>query len=75
LAGQITGYHTLRIFSFGDTQKTVYRTPVADINDLKDTNATATATVDIDMLQHTWMEREYRLDIVRVTNGVHVESL
>jgi hypothetical protein len=48
---------------------------VADINDLKDTTATAIATVDIDMLQHTWMEREYRLEIVRVTNGVHVESL
>ncbi|KDR16703.1 hypothetical protein L798_09097 [Zootermopsis nevadensis] len=50
-------------------QKTVYRTPVADINDLKDRTAAAIATVDFDMLQRTWMELEHRLDIVHVTNG------
>jgi hypothetical protein len=33
----------------------------------------AVATVDVDMLQCMWMELEYRLDIVCVTNGAHVE--
>jgi hypothetical protein len=48
---------------------------VADINDLKDRIKAAIATVDVDMLQRTWMELEYRLDIVRVTNGAHVECV
>jgi hypothetical protein len=48
----------------------VYRTPVTYTNDLKDRIKAAIATVDIEMLQRTWMELEYRLDIARVTNGV-----
>jgi hypothetical protein len=48
---------------------------VADINDLKDRIKAAIATVDVDMLQRTWMELEYSLDIVRVTNGAHVECV
>jgi hypothetical protein len=36
---------------------------VADINDLKDRIKAAIATVGVDMLQRTWMELEYRLDI------------
>jgi hypothetical protein len=31
------------------------------------------ATVPVDMLERTWQEIEYRLDIVRATNGAHVE--
>jgi hypothetical protein len=45
------------------------------INDLKDRIKAAIATVDDDMLNRTWMELEYRLDIVRVTNGAHVECV
>jgi hypothetical protein len=45
---------------------------VADIKDLKDRIAAAIATVDVDMLQRTWMELEYHLDIVRVPDGAHV---
>jgi hypothetical protein len=48
---------------------------VADINDLKDRIKDAIATVDVDMLQRTWMELEYCLDIVRVTNGAHIECV
>jgi hypothetical protein len=48
---------------------------VADINDLKDRIKAAIATVDVDMLKQTWMKLEYRLDIVHVTNGAHVECL
>jgi hypothetical protein len=48
---------------------------VADINDLKDKIKAAIATVDTDMLQHTWMELEYHLEIVNVTNCAHVECV
>jgi hypothetical protein len=48
---------------------------VADINDLKGSIAAAIATVDIDKLQHTWMELEYTLDIVCVKNITHVECV
>jgi hypothetical protein len=68
LAGQITGYHTCDFFLWGYLKDCLYRIPVADIDDLKDRNV----TVDVDMLQRTWMELEYRLDIVNVTNGAHV---
>jgi hypothetical protein len=46
---------------------------VADINDLKDRIKAAIETVDVDMLQRSWMELEYRLGIARVTNGAHVK--
>jgi hypothetical protein len=31
--------------------------------------------VDAVMLQRVWMELEYRLDVLRVTKGAHVEVL
>ena len=30
-------------------------------------------TVTVDMLARTWLEIEYRLDILRATDGAHVE--
>lgn len=36
-------------------------------------NFTDITTVDLEMLQCTLKELDYRLSIVRVTNGVHVE--
>lgn len=48
-------------------------TPMADMTDLKDRIAAAIPTVGVDMLQRTWMELKYRFDIVRVTDGAHVE--
>jgi hypothetical protein len=62
------------IFSYGDTEKTVPN-QVADINNLKDRIKAAIATVDVDMLQRTWMELEYRLDVVRLTNGANFECV
>jgi hypothetical protein len=46
-----------------------------DINDLEDRIAAAIATADVGMLQRTWVEPEYHLDIVRVTHGAHVECV
>ena len=30
-------------------------------------------TIDEAMLQRTWQEIEYRLDVLRATNGAHIE--
>jgi hypothetical protein len=62
-------------FLWGYVKGCVYQTLVANINDLKDRIKAAIATVDVDMLQRTWMELEYRLDIVRVTDGAYVECV
>jgi hypothetical protein len=47
----------------------IRKTPVAGINNLNDRIQTAISTFDVDMPQRTWPELEYRLDIIRVTNG------
>jgi len=33
----------------------------------------AITTIDEAMLQRTWQEIEYRLDVLRATNGAHIE--
>jgi hypothetical protein len=43
-------------FFLWEIRKRVYRNPVAYIIDLKDRIATDIATVDVDLLQRTWME-------------------
>jgi hypothetical protein len=53
----------------------VYHTVVANINDLKNRIQAAIATVDVDLLQHTWMEFEYLFDTVCVTDGAHVDCM
>ena len=51
----------------------VYRTKVRDINDLQHRVFEAIDRVTVDMLARTWQEIEYQLDIVRATDGAHVE--
>ena len=51
----------------------VCRTKIRDINDLKQRITDAIATIDEAMLQQTWQEIEYRLDVLHATNGAHVE--
>lgn len=34
----------------------------------------AVATITPDMLERTWTEIEYRLDILRATQGAHIET-
>jgi hypothetical protein len=45
----------------------VYGTKVRDITNLKQ------RITDEGMLQRTWQEIEYRLDVLRATNCVHIE--
>ena len=35
----------------------------------------AVSTIDNTMLKRVWQELDYRLDVFRVTNGVHIEHL
>jgi len=60
LATTIAGYHPPS-------------TPVPDITNLKARITDAFATITEDMLENTWREIDYRLDVLRTTKGAHVE--
>jgi len=51
----------------------VFSTPVPDITNLKAGITDAFATITEDMLENTWREIDYRLDVPRATKGAHVE--
>jgi len=51
----------------------VFSTPVPDITNLKPRITEAFATITVDMLENTWREIDYRLDVLRATKGAHVE--
>ena len=46
---------------------------VPDITNLKARTTDAFATIPEDMLENTWIETDYRLDVLRTTKGIHVE--
>ena len=51
----------------------MFSTPVPNITNLKARITDAFATITEDMLENTWREIDYRLDILRATEGAHVE--
>ena len=51
----------------------VFSTPVPDITNLKARITDGFATITEDMLENTWRETDYRLDVLRATKGAHVE--
>ena len=63
----------LDFFLWGYVKHRVYRTPVRDVETLQSRIIEVLATVNEEMLENTWREIEYRLDILRATNGAHVE--
>ena len=63
----------LDFFLWGYLKDIVYKTKVWDIDDLKQRIPNAMTTIDKAMLQRTWQEIEYRLDVLRATNGAHIE--
>jgi hypothetical protein len=65
--------HKLDFFLWGYVKDIVYRTKVRDITNLKQRITDAIATIDEGMLQRTWQEIEYRLNVLRATNGAHIE--
>ena len=60
---------------WGYVKDHVYATAVNDIGELLTRIHDVIATITGDMLTRTFQEFEYRLDIVRSTNGAHVEVL
>ena len=51
----------------------MFSTPVPDITNLKARIADAFATITEDVLENTWTEIDYRLDVLRAAKGAHVE--
>ena len=74
LATTIARYHPLHFFFFwGYVKDKVFSTPVPDITNLKARITDAFATITEDMLDNTWREIDYRLDVLRATKAAHVE--
>ena len=65
----LTSNYVIGPFFFGF----VYQTPVQGLDNLRLRIIDACASVTPQMLQNTWREIEYRLDILRATKGAHVE--
>jgi len=60
-------------FVWGYVKDQVYVPPLpASIPDLKVRIRTAIETIAADMLQTVWNELDYRVDVCRITKGVHV---
>ena len=51
----------------------MFSTPVPDITNLKARITDAFAIITEHMLENTWREIDYRLDVLRATKGTHVE--
>ena len=73
MAAKIFRYHLFRLFLVGYVKDRVYGTPVRDVETLQSRIIEVLATVNEEMLENIWREIEYRLDILRATNGAHVE--
>jgi len=63
----------LDFFLWGYVKDKVFSTPVLDVKNLKTRITEAFATITEDMLENTWREIGYRLDVLRATKGAHVE--
>jgi hypothetical protein len=63
----------LDFFLWGCVKDKVFSTPVPDLTNLKARITDAFATITVDMLDNTWRETDYRLDVLRATKGAHVE--
>ncbi|PNF20655.1 hypothetical protein B7P43_G03020, partial [Cryptotermes secundus] len=60
-------------FLWGYLKNIVYQVTINDLQHLKARIRDIAATVTPNMLQATWNEVEYRLDICRATKGAHIE--
>ena len=63
----------LEFFLWGYVTDKVFSKPVPDITNLKARITDASVTITEDILENTWREIGYRLDILRATKGAHVE--
>jgi len=58
----------------GYIKNIVYAEKIRNIHHLQERITSAIETVTGDMIQKTWQEIEFRLDISRDTNGAHIET-
>jgi hypothetical protein len=63
----------LEFFLWGYVKNIDYQVKINDHQYQKDRISDAVATVTPNMLQATWSEVEYRLDICRASKGAHIE--
>jgi len=62
----------LDFFLWGYVKDKVFSTPAPDITNLKARITDAFATITEDMLENTWRETDYQLDVLHVTKEAHV---
>jgi hypothetical protein len=72
MATMFTGHYPSGLYLWGYVKDKVYSTPVPDTDILKARVRDALATVAEEMLEKTWREIEYRLDVLRATKGAYV---
>jgi hypothetical protein len=65
----------LDFFVWGYVKDTVHKTPVTSLDELKLRIVVAIETVTPQMVEKTWREIEYRLDILRAMKGAHIEVI
>ena len=63
----------LDFFLWGYIKNIVYAEKIRNVQHLQDRITSATETLTRDMIQKTWHEIEFRLDVSRTTNGAHIE--
>ena len=63
----------LIFFLWGYIKNIVYAEKIRNIQHLQERITSAIKTVTRDMIQKTWQEIEFRLDVSRATNGTHIE--
>jgi len=64
---QLPDITPLDFFLWGHVKDKVFSTPVPDITNLKARITDAFVTITEDMLENTWRETDYRLDVLRAT--------
>jgi len=63
----------LDFFLWGYVKDKLFLTPVPDIANLKARITDAFVTITENMLENTWRETDYRLDVLHATKGANVE--
>jgi len=62
-----------KFFLWGNVKDRVFLTSVADVTNLKARITDAFATINKSVLENTWREIDYQLDVLRATKEAHVE--
>lgn len=66
-------FNTMDFFLWGCMKYIRYRIKAKDSSEIKQRITATVATIDEGMLIMIWTGIEYRLDVIRATNGDHIE--